>query len=567
MLRRKILYIIYIAIALIIIGPGISHAQQTTDGLLRVLNKVLDSKEKIDQAKVDEIEKIKKGLHANYASLNARYDNYEKLFDAYKSFVHDSAYFYCKKLDEVAYQLKDPARINNAKVNMGFVLISAGMFKEGLDTLSRVNTTYLNEKQHFEYFFLQARSHFDIADYDKIADYYYPYSREGLAFCDSIIASHKPGSYEYLSAAGLKALRSGDYNSALKPYLQIMRLPQTYQDSAVNLSCLSYIYYILKQPDLSLQLLTKAAIIDNMHGTKESVALTNLAKRLYEDGDTKSAFLYIHNAINDANFYGARHREAQISSILPIIETEKIKGMEKERRTLLVYAATITSLIIVVIIFAVITARQLKKLRIADELIIKKNNDLNAANELLLSTNQTLDQANRSLKHMNSKLDEANMIKDEYIGNFFTINSGYIEKIDRLKRSLEKISKDKSYDELASLINRLNTNYDRENLSDSFDKVFLNLFPNFVEDFNLLFDAEHQTHITGQVLNNELRIFALIRLGIDENETIAKILNYSVNTIYTYKTKVKNRSFVANDEFEGRIMQIKALKEQSVSAS
>jgi hypothetical protein len=105
-----------------------------------------------------------------------------------------------------------------------------------------------------------------------------------------------------------------------------------------------------------------------------------------------------------------------------------------------------------------------------------------------------LDLANKSLlTHTNIKLDEANMIKDEYIGNFFNIHSDYIEKIDRLKRSIEKIVKEKRYDEVQLVLNRLNTNFERENLSHSFDKVFLNIFPNFVEDFNTLFDADHQT--------------------------------------------------------------------------
>jgi hypothetical protein len=540
-------------------------AGRNIDSLQKILNKILDNKVANNKAKFAEIDKIKLQLKTSYSSLPARYNNYQKLFDAYKSFVHDSAYVYCKKLNESAYLLKDPNKINYAKVNMGFVLISAGMFKEGLDTLSKVNTHYLNQQQHFEYLFLQARSHFDIGDFDKIDDYYYHYSAIGLQYCDSILNTHKPNTYEYLSAAGLKALRSADYKAALHPYLAIMKLPQTYQDSAVNLSCLSYIYFVNKNNDLGMLHLMQAAIIDNTHSTKESVALTNLATRLYEQGDTKNAFLYIHNAINDATFYGARHREAQISSILPIIENEKINGIEKQKRSLMMYASIITLLIVVVIIFSVITSRQLKKLRIADEVIVKKNNDLNIANETLTKVNQKMDLANRSLTNTNIKLDEANMIKDEYIGNFFNIHSDYIEKIDRLKRSIEKIVKEKRYDEVQLVLNRLNTNFERENLSHSFDKVFLNIFPNFVEDFNTLFDADHQTHLAeNHLLNNELRIFALIRLGIDENETIAKILNYSVNTIYTYKTKVKNRSFVPNDEFEDRIMCIKAVKEQPV---
>jgi len=107
----------------------------------------------------------------------------------------------------------------------------------------------------------------------------------------------------------------------------------------------------------------------------------------------------------------------------------------------------------------------------------------------------------------------------------------------------------------------MDTNIERESFFQRFDEVFLNLFPDFILDFNALFAEKDKTLPSpGQLMNNELRIFALIRLGIDENETIAKILNYSVNTIYTYKTKVKNRSLVANDIFKEKIMSIRTVK-------
>jgi tetratricopeptide (TPR) repeat protein len=537
-------------------------AADNIDSLQKVLNQAIENKAKYEQAKLRDIQHLKKELAANYLSLTARYTNYQKLFNAYKSFVHDSAYVYCQRLNNVAHLLNDAEKINYAKVNMGFVLVSAGMFKEGLDTLNKVDPKKLSESQRYEYLFLQARSHFDLGDYDKINDYYQKYSAVGLAYCDSIIASTKPNTYENLSAVGLKALRTGQYKTALVPYNQIMRIPQSYQDSAINYSCLSYIYKEMSKPELSLSYLMKAAIIDNTHSTKEAVALTNLAEYYYQQGDAKTAFTYINSSIDDANFYGARHREAQISSIMPIIQAEKINGIEKQKRSLTIYASIITSLIVVVIIFSFITARQLKKLRIADQVIVNKNQDLNVANDSLTRVNKVLDSTNRSLSRINTKLDEANIIKDEYIGYFFNIHSDYIEKIDRLKRSIDKNLKEKRYEEVMLVLNRLNTNFERENLYHSFDKVFLNIFPNFIDDFNALFDADHRVHFQEHhLLNTELRIFALIRLGIDENETIAKILNYSVNTIYTYKTKVKNRSFVPNDEFEERIMLIKAVKE------
>lgn len=534
------------------------------DSLQLLFSNKLSNRASYDQKKVQSIEKIKGKLHQEYASIINRYENYDKLFNAYKSYIHDSAYFYCKKLNATARSLNDDKKINLSKIKMGFVLVSAGMFKEGLDTLKLVDLSKLDARARYGYLFLQARSHFDLADYDKIADYYNQYNQIGLRYCDSILHEFEPQSYEYLSAAGLKSIRMQEYQKASNIYEHILGLKQSYQDSAVNLSCLSFTYFELKKTQLGLEMLIKAAIIDNMHSTKEGVALTNLANYLYQQGDVKTAFSYINYAIDDANFYGARHREAQISNIMPIIQSEKVNGIEKQKNLLTIYASTITLLIVIVFVFAYITLKQLKKLRVADRLIIEKNADLNNANDSLKLVNFELDKSNRSLSRINTKLDEANLIKDEYIGNFFNIHSSYIEKLDKLKRAVEKNIKAEDYSGISLIMRKLNTDLERENLSHSFDKVFLNLFPNFVNDFNALFIEDYQIILADKdLLNTELRIFALIRLGIDENETIATILNYSVNTIYTYKTKVKNRSFVPNEEFEDKIMQIKAVKEST----
>lgn len=539
-----------------------ARAGQDLDSLQKALNTVLENKSRYDQQKQVQIKNIKESLSRNHASLTISYQNYQKLFDAYKSFVHDSAYVYCKKLNDCAILLNDKNKINHARLNMGFVLISAGMFKEGLDTLNKINRNYLTDQERYQCAFLQVRGYFDLADFDKLGDYYERYSVIGLRYCDSISKQYPPGSYEYLSAVGLKMLRTRNYQAAIDPYEKILQLKQSYQDSAINYSCLSFVYFELNKPQQGLPLLMRSAIIDNTHSTKESVALTNLASHIFKEGDIQTAFYYINNAIQDANFYGARHREAQISNIMPIIESEQINGIEKQKRSLMIYASIITVLVVLVVIFTVVVLKQLKKLRIADKIIINKNNDLNAANESLLKINAKMDHANRTLQQFNVKLDEANMIKDEYIGYFFNIHSEYIEKLDRLKRSVEKNLREKRYEDALKVVNRLNTNFERENLSHSFDRVFLNLFPGFVDDFNDLFEPQNRIHLhEGQLLNSELRIFALIRLGIHDTETIGKILNYSVNTIYTYKTKVKNKSLIPNDEFEDKVMLIKAVKE------
>ena len=548
---------------LISLLPTISvSASANVDSLRQVLNSKLANRQLYDQRKVKHIEKLRNNLNRRHLSTEEQYESYDALFEAYKSYIHDSAYVYCKKLNDAARKLNDTKKINLSKIKMGLVLISAGMFKEGLDTLSFVDVSKVGKKEKYEYLFLQARSHFDLADYDRISDYYSKYNEIGLNYCDSIIKDAKPGSYEYLSAQGLKSIRQQQYFKAANVYEQILKLKQSYPDSAVNLSCLSFNCFELKDTKLGLENLIKAAIIDVSHSTKEGVALTNLANYLYQQGDIKAAFTLINYAIEDANFYGARHREAQISTIMPIIQSERVNGIEKQKSLLTIYASTISLLVIIVFGFAFITLRQLKKLKIADRLIIEKNADLNYANDSLQAVNSELDKSNKTLSHINTKLDEANLIKDEYIGYFFNIHSSYIEKIEKLKRSVERNLKSENYDEISVVLKKLNIEMERENLSDSFDRVFLNLFPNFVNDFNFLFSEDNRIELLDEhLLNTELRIFALIRLGIDENETIAKILNYSVNTIYTYKTKVKNRSFLPNDEFEDKIMQIRAVSE------
>ncbi|RYE47288.1 MAG: tetratricopeptide repeat protein, partial [Hyphomicrobiales bacterium] len=153
---------------------------------------------------------------------------------------------------------------------------------------------------------------------------------------------------------------------------------------------------------------------------------------------------------------------------------------------------------------------------------------------------------------------EANKIKEEYIGYFFNVNSEFFDKIERFKKSLEQKVNDRKLEEIKFLVNNINLRLEKEYLLQNFDRVFLKLFPNFVAEFNAFFSPENQIELKeGELLNTDLRIFALIRMGIHDNEKIARILQYSVHTINTYKTKIKNRSFVSNEEFEKKIMQIK----------
>jgi len=157
-------------------------------------------------------------------------------------------------------------------------------------------------------------------------------------------------------------------------------------------------------------------------------------------------------------------------------------------------------------------------------------------------------------------LQEANKIKEEYIGYYFNVNSEYVTKIEGFKKSIEMKLMTKKMDDIRLTVNNINTKKEREELYTSFDQIFLKLFPDFVDVFNSYFPEQDRIVLKeGQLMNTELRIFALMRMGIHDPEKIAKILNYSINTIYNYKARVKGKSLIPNEEFEKKIMEIHAL--------
>jgi len=533
-------------VACFFIPIGFAFSQSATDSLLNKLNIAIANKDYFVKKKLEIIANLNLNLNAA-TSPKQQYTAYQLLFDQYKSFSYDSSYYYAKKLEQTSQLLNDPYLIASAKMKMAFTLLSSGLFKETLEKLDGINVTSLPAADKIDYYFLKARSNFDLGDYDRNADYSAIYNPRGIAYIDSALHYCKPGTFDFLELKGLKNLRTMNYVEGRKTYVALLKLPGlTPHQFAVNACCLSYIYETNGSKGASVDLLIKAAISDIESATKETVASYKLADIIYKTGDITDAYVYIKQAMDDATFYGALQRQVKISSILPIIEAQWIDQIEHQKKLLYTYSFIITLLVIFVLVFAYIIFKQLKKLRIADELI--------------KAANITLVDNNKALEELNKNLSTANKIKNEYIGYYFNINSIYIEKLESFQKSLDKKLSSKRYDDAQAAVKNLNLENERLLLFHTFDKVFLRLFPGFIEKFNALFNKEDEIVIPeGQLLSTEHRIFALIRMGIHDNDRVAKLLGYSVNTIYSYKNRIKKKSIIPNDEFEDRIMEIEAV--------
>lgn len=529
-------YYLFCLLYLLICGK--SFCQENTQSLLNKLNKEIGRSSVYDAAKNDSITAAKYSL--DHGSLVGLFNGYRKLYEEYKEYNYDSAYAYTQKLFDIALQANNDSLFNYAKINQSFILLSAGMFKEAFDSLNTIRYEKLDTTRKAEYFTLLARCYYDLADYDNDRFHTPDYNAEGYRYLDSAIRFFPAGSFDILYYNGLKDIRSSHLSEAMHYLKTLMNNPKlTLHETALTASTLSDLYIRNGETDTAVQLLVQAAIADIKSSTKETTAAFNLSSLLFKNGDLKDASFYIKKAMNDAVFYGARQRKVQLSDILSLIESERIARVESERKKALIYAGIVTLFVLILVALIVTILRQFRKLKAAEQIIL---------------------QTNLQLQETNGKLSEANKIKEEYIGYFFNGNSEIYAKIERFKRNVEKKVMDRKLDEILFLINHFNLKQDKEELLKNFDSIFLKLFPNFIVTYNHLFNQGDQTALKDEnLLNTDLRIFALIRLGIHENEKIAEILGYSVHTINSYKTKIKNKSIVPNEEFEQKIMEIKSV--------
>ena len=517
-----------------------THAIEV-DPILDSLDKALIKKDIFIKHKYARIRELKRNVHKYTLSNDNKslYYDYMRLFEEYKSFKYDSAYYYLESAKSRAHILKDSKLLSKTKIKEGFVLLSSGLFKEAIDTLNSVDISKLDIANQYEFYSVKARAYYDLADYTKDQRYNINYIQQGNHLLEIAISLIKPNTNEYWAAESLKRLKQQDWKGAedaFSYWVNNFKLPVEYYGIAT--SSLGYIYSEKGNTDKAIYYLSLAAIADVKNATKETVALRNLANELFKKGYLEKANHYINLAMDDATFYDARHRKIEISSILPIIEKAQLNKVNDKNDLLEKIVILLTVLALIIILFLIIIFKQLKH--------------RNASRRAMAESYDKLQQMNKSLS-------EANTIKEEYIAYFIKATSEFINKIDHIQKStIQKIIAKKT-DEVITSLKRYNVKKEREDLFHQFDEIFLRLFPSYIADFNTLFPPDNRTIVKkGELLNTELRIYALYRLGIQDSTQVAYFLELSVSTIYTYKTRIKSKSDF-KEVFEEKIMAIETI--------
>lgn len=510
------------------------------DTLYTKLTDAFNKKELYVKQKWERIEVLKHIVERTIKEqdLYYRYSVYYQIFSEYKSFKYDSSFTYALNMLDIAYELSNAETLADAKINIAFVLLSSGFFQQSIDTLESININNLPETLKIKYYKTLSRAWIDFADY--VQDTYYRpiYNNFGNTALENAIQLCDSVEPDYYYLKGLYELRNDNKPKAKYYYEKLATFHSlSIHDKAILASTLSYIYSELGFNAKSEQELIKAAIYDIEAATKETVALINLAEKLFNDEAYDLSLLCINQALEDANFYGARHRILQISSVLPLIESTLLKTKEKQRNIYMVFSIILIIAVIALLFVSYVAIGQNRKLKEAKRKLSAIINEL---------------------KNSNTQLSEANIIKEEYIGHFFNVISNYIGKIEKLKKSALRNLVLKKVNEVEQIISNIDLSSEREELYASFDSIFIKLFPKFVERYNANVAAEDKVAISQDMsFTPELRIYALKRLGINDNEKIARFLGYSVTTVYTYRTKLKKRSPNPNVNLEDVIMNIK----------
>jgi pterin-4a-carbinolamine dehydratase len=291
-----------LAILLVFVCPFKGLAQ--TDSLLTALHKVIEKQEDYTDARLARIEALHQRLLTKIGSED-RFEVLKGLTTEYETFIYDSAFSTISRLQKEAYKLNHPDKIAYAKVKLGLILLSAGMFKETLDSLESFTVNGISDSIKIDYYFALARGYYDLGDFNR-DPYYTPlYVSRGNAYIDSARNLCKPGDFLATYLRALRNLKNENTIDAKNDLTQLLSSGKlTDHEVAVTASTLSHYYVVREDYNTAIDLLLRSAIADIRSATKETAAMSSLAEFLYKTGDVQNAYIFIQQAMDDAVFYG-----------------------------------------------------------------------------------------------------------------------------------------------------------------------------------------------------------------------------------------------------------------------
>jgi len=542
------LRLIIFILSFIISQGGICN--QNLDSLLVELEANMDNHTIYDLQKENRI-KILLEKSNKTDDLREVYKLYNEIYEEYEFYNFDNALKYIEENIQIAESLNNNILLNQAKIKMGQLLVGSGRFKESLDVLKQIDRNALSESLINNYFIAHKDAFVGLAYNTVVKRSKLNYTQLYTTYKDSLYTRLKPNTEEALRLKEKQNRDSHDIVRALG--INTQRLANVDEGSR-EFALIAFERSLLFEQNGEFakqkKYLILSAISDIQASVKDNASMGILAMIFFAEGNVDRAHRYINFSYNDAKFYGSQIRFIYIANSMPLItkayEQKNLKQKSKLQNSL-VFISILASLLLVAV-FSIL--KQIKNVSIT-------RNELRKANEKHKEFNAKLNSSNEDLKKLYLELSKVDKIKVHYIGNFLNLYSEYISKLDVYRKLIRKYVNTNQTNALLKLAE--SKQFEDEELqifNNNFDRSFLHIYPNFVTDVNKLLKPEKQIEQSDNTtLNTELRILALIKLSITNSSRIAKILRYSVNTIYNYRAAI-NKSSIDKENFEKMIKAI-----------
>lgn len=526
--------------------------------LLATLDSILVQTGELASQKELKIAQLKKKL-SNAANFEEEFWINKMLYDESFVFNADSAMKYVDRNIQIATELKKKDWQDEWLINRSFMFAATGLLKEAGEVLEKVDSTSLSDGLKLSYYYQRSYLYSHLGQYmgdqKQVNNKYYNEFENANKHMLALVRPKDP-LYWWCVASCNELSPEDSLFSALENV--VLSSHHNTRLDAMNAYGLSNMYKRLGDKEKTMIYLIYSAMADLRVCNRDIASLQELSSLLYDAGDIDRAYAYMNYCLKAALLYPNRVRIINISTELDKIYANYQQRDIRWRNSLQNYLYVVTFFSIILVLALIGLYRQTKKLRKSCTELDSANHSLNQhvvelsqMHKQLALANQELQNLNELLRSANQKLQESNDVKEEYIGYVFSICSNYISKLDEYRKNINRKLKTGQFEEARQLTD--NSSLTQNELKDfyaNFDAIFLRVYPDFVADLNSLLRPEEQILLKdASELNTEVRIYALVRLGINDSVKIADFLHCSPQTVYNHRLRMRNKAIIPKDKF------------------
>ena len=542
------------------------HALEENRKLLHSLDSLLEQQDLFVRVKEERIKQLKM-QYSRVKDVKELYAMNRMVYLEYRVYDADSALHYINKNIQLAQQTNNRTWEVVSLLEQSFVLTSSGLLTEALKAVSDIQPEELPQNLRSEYFGRLCTLYSRLRDYSsensQLSEHYNNLQK---AFRDSVYLTATPDELRYWNCRAWLYLGTPEIEPVKQAFEEnkqtLSNDSRKYSIATYNLSA---IYRSENNESKYLENLILSAMADIRSVNGDIGSLQEIAEYLFKHGEIDRAYNYILYCSQKAMLFHNRVRIVKMSHLQNQIYKAYQEQSRTQQKRLQASLIAVSFLFLVLIGAFLFIRKQMRRLKEANLKLDSTNQKLSVNMDALSTAHQRLEEVNMQLKDLNTQLQEvndqlreSNYVKEEYIGYVFTICSPYISKLEEFRKNINRKLKVGQIEDVKAITDSSATaSNELKEFYQNFDTIFLHLYPDFVGDFNALLLPEERIELKeGELLNTELRIHALIRLGITDSVKIADFLHCSAQTVYNNRLRTRNKSIIPKEDFINAVKKL-----------